>query len=347
MKEIADKILETIKDYRNEDGINLDSDYIINWGKQFNEDAEFVLNEISEIIPKVYVSKEKAKEYVDQHIQAMLKDFKYNNISQFLIDTEFLDLQLPHKSQPAILNILETLLNEKYDESYLKYKTYPKINFIYLDDILASGSTIGNHLVTWLKETNSEGVSNSDNILNDNYRLSINLFCLHNWGHSFQKFRLMKEFEDKIDRKIFWYWNYRIENHAKWNNQSLNVAFPTDEQPTNVKSYLANLEAPKYEDYAYRKSNQPAVESFFTSAENRIRYENIILQKGISIIEMIQNEIKPNIRPLGLINPSYKTFGLGTHFFTWRNIPNNSPLVFWWGVAGHNWIPLFPVANRG
>lgn len=347
MKEIADKILETIKDYRNDDGIYLDSDYIINWGKQFNEDAEFVLNEISEIIPKVYVSKEKAKEYVDQHIQALLKDFKYNNISQFLIDTEFLDLQLPHKSQPAILNILETLLNEKYDESYVKYKTYPKINFIYLDDILASGSTIGNHLVTWLKETNSEGVSNSDNILNDNYRLSINLFCLHNWGHSFQKFRLMKEFEDKIDRKIFWYWNYRIENHAKWNNQSLNVAFPTDEQPTNVKSYLANLEAPKYEDYAYRKSNQPAAESFFTSAENRIRYENIILQKGISIIEMIQNEIKPNIRPLGLINPSYKTFGLGTHFFTWRNIPNNSPLVFWWGVAGHDWIPLFPVANRG
>lgn len=84
-------------------------------------------------------------------------------------------------------------------------------------------------MVTWLKETNSEGVSNSENILNDNYRLSINLFCLHNWGHSFQKFRLIKEFEDKIDRKIFWYWNYRKENHAKWNNQSLNVAF----QPMN------------------------------------------------------------------------------------------------------------------
>lgn len=32
MKEIADKILETIKDYRNDDGIILDSDYIISWG---------------------------------------------------------------------------------------------------------------------------------------------------------------------------------------------------------------------------------------------------------------------------------------------------------------------------
>ncbi|MFD2938523.1 phosphoribosyltransferase-like protein [Flavobacterium notoginsengisoli] len=347
MKEIADKILETIKDYRNDDGFFLDSEYILNWGKQFGEDAEFVLNEFSEIIPKVYVSKERAKIFIDEHIQALIKEFNCSSISQFLIDTEFLDLQLPYKSQPAILNILETLLNEKYGESYIKYKTYPKVNYVYFDDILASGSTIGKHLVNWLGEKNSENISNIENVLKDNYRLSVNLFGLHNWGQAFQEYRLMKTFEDKIKRKITWYHNYEIQNHAKLNNQLLNVAFPTDEQPTNVKSYLANLNADKYEDYAYRKPNLPAVESFFTSAENRVRYENIILQKGISIIEMIQSEIKPNIRPLGLINPSYKTFGLGTHFFTWRNIPNNSPLVFWWGVAGHDWIPLFPVANRG
>ncbi|SHM43906.1 phosphoribosyltransferase-like protein [Flavobacterium chilense] len=347
MKAIADKLLETIKDYRNDDGVFLDSDHIINWVNQFGEDAEFILNEVSHIIPQVYVSKEKAKKLIDSHIETLIKEFKYPGISQFLIDTEFLDLQLPHKSQPAILNILETLLNEKYGESYLQYKTYPKVNFVYFDDILASGSTIGNHLVQWLGATNSENVSNVENVLKDNYRLSINLFGLHNWGQSFQKYRLMKTFEDKIDRKILWFSNYQIQNHAKLNNQSLNVAFPTDEQPTNVKSYLANLIAEKYEDYAYRKPNLPASERFFTSAENRVRYENILLQKGISIIEMIQSEIKPNIRPLGLINPSYKTFGLGTHFFTWRNIPNNSPLVFWWGVSGHDWIPLFPVTNRG
>lgn len=127
----------------------------------------------------------------------------------------------------------------------------------------------------------------------------------------------------------------------------MNIAFPTDEQPANVKSYLANLNAEKYEDYAYRRANTPANEGFFTSPENRIIYENILLQKGISIIDMIRGEVRPNLRPLGLINPSYKTFGLGTHFFTWRNIPNNSPLVFWWEVHGHDWQPLFPVANRG
>ena len=175
----------------------------------------------------------------------------------------------------------------------------------------------------------------------------MNLFCLHTWGHSFQRFRLKKEFEDRIDAKIYWLYDYKVENHAKWNDQSLNIAFPIEEQPPNVKAYLANLTASKYEDYAYRKSHNPVNEIFFTSSENRIIYENLILQKGISIIEMIQGEKKPNLRPLGLINPNYKTFGLGTHFFTWRNIPNNSPLVFWWEVQGHNWLPLFPVVNRG
>lgn len=347
MKAIADKILETIKDYRNDDGLHLTSDYIIDWANQFGEDAEFMLNEISHILPQVYISKEQAKEFIDQHIQALKNKFGYANITDLLINTEFLDLQEPHKSQPAILTILESLLNEKYGESYLKYKTYPKVNFVYFDDILASGSTIGNHLVQWLQAKNSDGVENSVNVLNNSYRLSVNLFCCHTWGHSFQKYRLIKTFEDKIDKKILWFWNLEIQNHAKWNNQSLNIAIPTEEQPANVKSYLANLTAEKYEDYAYRKANVPVKEGFFTSPENRIIYENIILQKGLSIINMIKGETKPNLRPLGLINPNYKTFGLGTHFFTWRNIPNNSPLVFWWEVQGHDWQPLFPVANRG
>jgi hypothetical protein len=179
MKAIADKILETIKDYRNDDGVFLNSEHIINLGNQFGEDAEFMLNEINHIIPQVYVSKEKAKLFIDSHIEALIKEFKYSNISDFWINTEFLDLQLPHKSLPAILNILETLLNEKYGESYVKYVTYPKVNFVYFDDILASGYTVGKHLKEWLEAKNADGVINISNILNNNYRLSVNLFGLH------------------------------------------------------------------------------------------------------------------------------------------------------------------------
>lgn len=201
MKEIADKILETIKDYRNDDGLFLDSDHIVNWANQFGDDAEFMLNEMSHILPQVYISKEKAKDFIDKHIEALLREFGYANLTDLLINTEFLDMQEPHKSQPAILSILESLLNEKYGESYLKYKTYPKVNFVYFDDILASGSTVGRQLLEWLNSNNSDGVRNADNILNNSYRLSVNLFCCHTWGRSFQEFRLLKTFENKIDKK--------------------------------------------------------------------------------------------------------------------------------------------------
>ena len=162
-----------------------------------------------------------------------------------------------------------------------------------------------------------------------------------------QEFRIMKEIADAIKHKINWLYNYEIQNHLKFNKQKLNIAIPISNQPEVVKSYLLKLEADKKEEFAYRKESEPITETFFSSPENRIKYENIILKKGIEIINMIGGEPKKNLRPLGVIHPAYKTYGLGTHFFTWRNIPNNSPLVFWWEVQGHNWLPLFSVGNRG
>lgn len=347
MLEIANNLFEVIKDYRNNDGFEQTPERIITWANQFGDDAEFILRELNHIIPQVYVSKAKAKTSISSQVKKLMQIFRYKSITRFLADTEFLDLQPPYKSQKAILTLLEEILVAEYGESLEKYKKYPKINFVYFDDVLGTGSTIGKDLVNWLSLIDNDGVQNIQHLLTNKYKLSVNLFCLHTWGHAFQKFRLQKVFEDKIDSKIYWISDYTVENHAKWNNQSLNVAFPTEDQPPNVKAYLASLTASKHEDYAYRKSNNPTNEKFFTSPTNRVVYENLILQKGISIIEMIRGEITPNIRPLGLINPTYKTFGLGTHFFTWRNTPNNSPLVFWWEVPGHNWMPLFPVVNRG
>lgn len=98
------------------------------------------------------------------------------------------------------------------------------------------------------------------------------------------------------------------------------------------------------EKLAFRNPDYPKVEEFYSSPENRDRYENILLQKGIEIINSIENLKVQSIRPLGMTPPSYKTLGTGSHFFTWRNISNTCPLVFWWG---NNWYPLFPVKNRG
>lgn len=347
MKELATSIFKYIKDYRNDDGIQLTIENIIEWAEQFEDDAEFMLKELNNIIPKVYLSKNDAKKCISLHLKQLMKDYGYSSASAFLIDTEFLDMQKDGKSQKIILELIEEVLSSEYQDSYIKYISFPKTNFIYFDDVLATGGTIGRHLIEWLSTKDNVGITNADKTIKGSFKLSVHLFCLHTWGHSFQKFRIKKTFVDSIEHKINWYRNFEIENHVKWNNQSLNIAIPTKEQPTNAKAYLANLSAEKYADYAYREEQSPNKEGFFTSPENRIKYENLLLQKGLSIIEMIKGEVKPNVRPLGFVHPNYKTYGLGTHFFTWRNVPNNSPLVFWWQVEGHTWKPLFPVGNRG
>lgn len=347
MREIADRIYEVVKDYRNHDNIRITPENIVDWAEQFSDESNLVLTELDHFISQVYVSREKAKEYVKGHIKEYIKLFKYSNITQFLMDIEFLDLQQPHKSQPAILELVDEVLDENFSLSYKDYLTFPKRHYIYFDDILASGSTIGRHVVEFLKQDGDNGKKFSDKILLNEITLSISVFCMHQWGFSFQDFRIIKTFGDKVSKKLNWYSNYDIENHAKFADQKLNIAKPIKGSNIKINSYLESLEATKYEDYAYRNKTSPTHETFFSNAENRVKFEDLITEKGIDIINMISGPVKPNLRPLGLINPQYKIFGLGTHFFTWRNIPNNCPLVYWWQVAGHNWKPLFPVANRG
>jgi len=347
MQELAERIYEVVKDYRNHDKIEITPEKILDWAKQFEDNGFLVLTELDNFISEVYVSREKAKKYVKGHIGKYIKLFGYSNVTQFLMDTEFLDLQQPHKSQPAILELLDEVLDENFSVSYRDYLTFHKKHYIYFDDILASGSTIGRHILEFLGQKDSRGKTFAEKVSLNEITLSISVFCLHQWGFSFQNFRINKTFGEKVSKKVNWYSNYDIENHAKFADQKLNIAKPVKGNNIKINSYLESLTATKYEDYAYRSRTNPADETFFTNPDNRIKYENIITEKGIDIINKIEGVIKPNLRPLGLINPAYKIFGLGTHFFTWRNIPNNCPLVYWWQVPGHQWKPLFPVTNRG
>ena len=109
-----------------------------------------------------------------------------------------------------------------------------------------------------------------------------------------------------------------------------------------VDNYINN----KYssDEAFYRPQNIPNNEEFFSSQENRIRYENILLKKGIEILKS-SNPTKHNIRPLGYSLPSIRDFGFGTLCFTWRNVPNNTPLVFWYSKG--DFMPLFPKKVSG
>lgn len=334
MKEFACKIHETIKDYRNEDGIHITPDDICEWALQFGDEAQFMLQELSHLLPQIYFSKDRVKKEIRNILNELYIFFRYTSIDDFMQDVEFLCLQPKGKSQWILLQMIDFIVKDKTSHDLIYYKNFQKKIFVYVDDVLASGGTIGRDLLKWL-----EGNNHAESIANKKITLVVSLLCSHSWGRSFVDYRIHRTYP-KLRNQIIWGWAYEIQNHLKWAIQSLNIAIPIKDQPEDVRNYISTLRASKYEEYAYREINNPVHETFFTSPENRIRYENNLLNKGLEIIAKVDSP-HDGLRPLGIINPNYKTFGLGTHFFTWRNIPNNSPLVFWWDIPAHGWKPLF------
>jgi hypothetical protein len=145
------------------------------------------------------------------------------------------------------------------------------------------------------------------------------------------------------------YWLFRIENDIKNQDSKLDFLYPLEiDQPQIVANYKAKI-VEQVDEYMqkynstsneefYRIVGNPQSENLFTSPENRNRFENILLSKGVEILQLANVQVK-NIRALGFSLPSQKSFGFGTLCFTWRNIANNTPLVFWY--AGGGFFPLF------
>ena len=348
MDALIEQIYDKIKDFRKDEGVQITREGIRDWALQFGDDAAFMLSETDNILGKTYLTKEEAvalyRNYVNEHLQR----YKYPDIDSYLREVSFLRLQPEGKSQNVIVDMVEEIIQNEYGLNVADYSNCPKKLFIYFDDVLITGGTILSDLSTWLKQDDRIAKINSNRI-----KLEVSLIVEHCLGQSITKYRLGKYECPELDAsKIQIRRYYEVENHLKlpyvYGGQKLNaVAIPIKESlSSEAIKYWENLKAEGHPDYAFRPENRPAKEEYFTSAENRIRFERILVDKGLYIINQIQGEVKPNVRPLGFIYPSYKTLGVGTLFFTWRNAPNNSPLVFWWDVPGHDWKPLFP-AKRG
>lgn len=348
MDALIEQVFDKIKDFRRDEGVEITRDSIREWALQFGDDAEFMLSETDNILGKTYLTKEEAIELFRNYIKEHLKRHKYNDIVSYLRDVCYLRLQPDGKSQNIIVGMVEEIIRSDYGVNVSDFADYPKKLFIYFDDVLITGGTLGDDLAEWINEGTRKDDLNTRRI-----KLEVDLIVEHRFGQNMMLYRLEKINCKGLNTGNIHIWHYyEVENHLKlpyvFGGQKLNaVAIPVKETlSAEAIKYWEELDAQGHADYAFRPEGRPAKEEYFTSAENRIRYEKILVDKGLYIINQIQGEVKGNVRPLGFIYPSYKTLGVGTLFFTWRNVPNNSPLVFWWDVPGHNWKPLFP-AKRG
>lgn len=351
MEEKIEQIFDIIKDYRESDLFLMTKDRIQNWVNQFDEDdREFILDELLHILPDSYISKEKALKGLGVVFEKLRTDLKYSSVEELLEHTCFLECQEAHKSQPEMLGFLDKHLTEKYGRSVSDCGSKEVRYWIYLDDVLASGGTCRTEL---LKVINEYGLEEFDN---DGLTILCIFFFLHNWGYKNSTYAIDNKTRKNLsEEKIEFYSFGTIDNNPRLHDYynpspKFNHVYP--KECDKGKEFLDFIEQAferqhpmRNEEFAFRPNGHPKKEEFYSNPENRDRYETILLNKGIEIINNIDNLRAPGIRPLGMTTPSHKTLGTGSHFFTWRNISNTSPLVFWWEANG--WTPLFPVKNRG
>lgn len=345
MEELAHRIAEILSDYHNYRGFELTPDKVLDWVSQFDEaDRKFILEEFLYLLNKgIYISEAKARKILVHQIERISKEYGFKNVADFLINADFLRLQKDYKSQNVLLAILDEELSSIYGIGLSACGVNSKKYAVYIDDIVASGKTLYDTLEVWLDEADEKGIKNYQKIVDGQKSLAVLVFCTHNWNKAL--WRLGKHFDsDSLRKKTKFLCHYTISNHRQFEKQTLNFVFPLNQNNQSVVTYLKSLNATEHEEFAFRKPETPQGETFFSTAENRIRFENIFLEKGIALLNDAANK-EDNQRPLGMTPPTYKILGTGTLFFTWRNISNTCPIVFWWKSS--NWNPLFPLYKRG
>lgn len=340
----AKLLAQIIQDYQHDDGVQISEEGITLWANQFNENALFVLSEVRHLLQQTYYSKQKCRELLKARLEKLSSDLHYPSVHDFIQESCFFDVQKEEKSQKAVLKIIFNILEEDYKIHYEDFQLAVKRNFIYFDDLLASGGTVRKDVLVWLLE--SEGKKrNYQRVIDGECKLIVSTFAKHVFGAGLCKWQLMMNTDKLLDKKLHFYCDVEIQDHPRFPGQTYNCMMPLEsELSKEAWDYLHNLDAEGQPTRAFRPVNSPMRETVFSSSEARNRLEKIFIEKGIQLFESVMN-LASNQRPLGMTPPSHRTFGMGTLFFTWRNIPNNAPIVFWWD--NNNWHPLFPLKNRG
>lgn len=347
MENLINDIYEIIKDYR-QDESKMSVNRINRWIRQFPESERiFILTELKSILASRYFSKTKIVKGLETIIEYVSRIHGFTTPADFLKVTSFIDHQPEGKSQKELLALLRDISLTKFDLALSNHNPVNPHYFIYLDDLLCTGDTLFKGLVQntyggenngWLyQEINNQ--THLDYLMANKAKILILYFVIHKHNYNNFKYRLKSQLGQDISSYYNAYAFKWIENDFKNMDSKLDYLFPTkDNQPQNILDYSMSLGVSN-DLGVYRVSTRPTTETFFSSKENRIRFENIMLQQSMRLYELAGDTRNPRMRPLGYGLISHKNLGFGTLCFTYRNVPFNTPLVFWYQY--HGWLPLF------
>lgn len=334
--ELIAGIADIVADYRQDDGVQIGAEDVATWVDQFDRaDRKHVLRETHAVLSARYYTREETIAFLDTMVRRFAKDFSGGSVKKLLAETAFIDVQEEGKSQKAMLALLDEVI-APHGVSVVECGGKTPKRYVYLDDVLCTGNTAFHDMRDWWLDQDSRGLVRQDALPADVQVLYV-FMVLHgkNWLKLCARFRHNHALIQRTAPNTVWR-GIAVENTIDVSS-ALDFVFPRREGLSDAaETYFKQLNVAASE--VFRPNGWPTHERLFTSSEGRDAFERALVTRGLDIIGSVGTH-KENMRPLGYTLPSQKSLGFGALAFTWRNVPNNSPLVFW-----HDspiWTPLF------
>jgi hypothetical protein len=338
--DLINDLATTISDYREGEITPPDNAHVERWINQFELHEHIpILQEMNHILSKSYFSKERTEDFISGLVTN--EKLTANDPTDYWSKVGILNIQQgTSQSQDDLVNLLSNKVGEELGFE-LNFESSNNNEYIYIDDGLYSGGQIIRDIKTWLEN------NTVSNIVINFICMSMHTAGIHrlglNCGNILNRI--------KVERGIsFKFWRFKqIDNWR--NNKSLvsnETLWPTE--IPNCDYYDNWLDSnPDNEEFIGLRSNDNVTgNGFFFSADTRNILEQAFLSKG-AFIYSLPNDPNLKMRPLGY--DALKGFGFGTITATYRNCPNNTPLVLWWGDVNagrplNHWHPLLPRRTR-
>ena len=318
-------IATTISDYRRGELLAPNPGHVDRWVRQFDEEVQLpILFELNHVFKRTYISKQRVRKLFADLIQH--RDLVGSNPFSFWRGVEFLNIQERGASQDELLDLFSEALEEQCGLGIVDCGANPH-TFLYLDDAIFTGNTLLNDLIPWV-----------DNFAPLDATIHIvSIVQTRGGGRWYAKGKIEDAANVAKKRiKLNWQCVMLLEDRKAYTNTSdvlRPVNLPNDPA---VQAYVNSMQHKPH----YRIPGHLSDNNLFTGEAGRHLLEQEFLKAGVKIKEdffqRFQYEI-PQVRPLG--NMALEYLGFGSLVVTFRNCPNNNPLVLW---AENNWYPLFP-----
>lgn len=309
-----------IADYRSGEIPPPDAVHVDRWISQFPvATRDPILTELLNVFRQTYFSHAKVQTFVDSIVTN--PKFAGGNPCEFWKGVKVLNLQTAGNSQKDMIALLTESVQRQCGLELSLCGVNPH-TFLYLDDALFSGGRIWSDIANWISE-----------VAPANAKLAVLLIASHKFGQ-WDTGRKLREAAQAAGKSlnITWWRCAEFENRRTYIKNS-DILCPTSisDDPA-TQAYVAGLgQAP-----LIRTVGGSSPIGIFSGEAGRALLEREFLVAGVRVRGMCPN-FDQYMRPLGRM--LFKSLGFGSTIVTYRNCPNNAPLVLW---AGNPWYPLFP-----